>query len=225
MATTIQQIADEAWVTLGDTNGANGVRWKSAEIIAGVNEGSREVVVLRPDAYPLTQKVTPAADTRQTLAGCGITNGIRVLRVLRNWNLAGSTVGTAITRMNMSQLDNERPAWHSDSDAEAIHYDIDPTDPAAFYLWPKPAGKVEIVFSAVPAARTALSDNIVLGDEYRNALRYYLLFYTLTKRTQGSQTARSDAAGWYTLFQQSLGLSDKSAAQALAAVATKEASA
>ena len=225
MATTIQQIADEAWVTLGDTNGANGVRWKSDEIIAGVNEGQREIVVLRPGAKPSTQQLTPVANTRQTLAGCGVTNGIQVLRVLRNWNSAGSTVGRAITRMNMSQLDNERPAWHSDSDTEAIHYDLDPSDPQAFYLWPKPAGKVEVVFSSVPAALTSLSDNITLGDEYRNALRYYLLFYTLTKRVQGSQAARSDAAAWYSLFLQSLGLSNKAATDTLAQVAAKEASA
>ena len=208
MATTGQQIADEAWTTLSDTNGATGVRWKTAEVLAGINEGQRVTVLLRPEAYTVTAKLALGADTRQTLTGCGITNGIQVLRVLRNWSADSATVGRAITRAPTAQLDVERPDWHSDTDTAVAHYDLDASEPGAFYVWPKVTGgkRAEVIYSANPPELASLAANISLGDEYRAALRYYLLFYTLTKRVQGSQAARSDAAGWYGLFTQALGV-------------------
>lgn len=224
MTTTGQQIADEAWTTLGDTNGATGVRWKTAEVLAGINEGQRATVVLRPEAYTVAGKLALAADTRQTLVGCSVTNGIQVLRVLRNWSADSATVGPAITRTAVAQLDVERPAWHSDTDTAVAHYDIDPSEPGAFYVWPKVTGgrRAEVIYSAVPPELASLAANISLGDEYRAALRYYLLFYTLSKRVQGSQAARNDAAAWYTLFQQALGLKGQAITAAAQANAAKE---
>lgn len=206
MAVTGQQIADDARAIVSDSAGA---RWPTAEVLRGINRGQLEVVSLHPQANTKSTKAALTTDTRQTLAGMGITDGIQVLRLLRNWSADSATVGRAIQRISMAQLDAELPDWHATTPTTAVeHYDLDPMDPSAVYVYPPLAGgrRVEVIYSARPADLAALSDNIVLPDIYRNPITYYLQFHMLSKRIQGSAGVRGDAAGYYNLMLQSLGI-------------------
>jgi hypothetical protein len=209
---TVQKNADKAWLILQDTQGAGGVRWQASEMLGWHNDGQREIVMVLPSAYTKAAKVAPvASETRQTLAGMSITDGLQVIRPTRNFNAAGSTPGRAITKIAHAVLDQEKPAWHSETAAEAIHYTSDPADPKAFYLWPAitGGGKVELVYSAAPPDATAITDTIALDDIYSNALQYYMLFRALTKRTANSAPARQEAAAYYNLMLQVLGVKDR----------------
>ncbi len=209
MAVTGQQIADDAWALMSDTNGGTGVRWQTAEVLRGINRGQLEVVSLHPQANTKSAKAAMLADTRQTLAGMGLTDGIQVLRLLRNWSADGNTVGRAITRVSMAQLDAERPDWHAEEAASAVeHFDLDPLDPASVYVYPKPIAnlRAEVIYSAVPADLASLASNLSLPDIYRNPVTYFLLSHMLSKRVQGSANARAEAAGYYNQMVQSLGL-------------------
>lgn len=209
---TVQANANKAWLILQDTQGAGGVRWSAAEMLGWHNDGQREIVMVLPSAYTKATKATPvASETRQTLAGMSIADGLQIIRPTRNFNSAGSTPGRAITKIPHAVLDQEKPAWHSETATEAIHYTSDPADPKAIYLWPAitGGGKVEIVYSATAPDVAAIGDVIALDDIYSNALQYYMLFRALAKRTANSAPARQEAAAYYNLMLQVLGVKDR----------------
>lgn len=209
MAVTGQQIADDAWALMSDNVGATGVRWPTAEVLRGINRGQLEVVTLHPQACVKSVKAALTTDTRQTLAGMGITDGVQVLRLLRNWSADSATVGRAIQRVSMSQLDAELPDWHATTAATAVeHYDLDPMDPTAVYVYPPLAGgrRAEVIYAAVPVSLATLADNIGLPDIYRNPLTHYVLFHMLSKRVQGAADLTALATQHYNLMAQALGL-------------------
>jgi hypothetical protein len=206
---TGQQIIDRAWIILQDTNGATGVRWPATEQILWVNDGQREVVMNLPSAYVKTTIAALQAGTRQTLAGLGFTDGIQFMKMPRNYASDGTTPGRAVTIKPMLWLDEQRPNWHSDPAAPAIHCFFDPADPKTFYVWP-PAngtGRGEVVYAASPAELASLSNTIVLDDIYANALQYYVLFRSFSKNATYTKAPQL-AAQYYQLFLQALGIKD-----------------
>lgn len=208
---TGQMIADRAWIILQDTNGGNGVRWPSDEVLKWINDGQREVVINLPSAFVKTSIVTLTAGTRQSFAGLNISDGIQFLKYVRNFAQDGVTPGRAVTTKPMLWLDEQRPNWHSDAAAATIHCLFDPNDPKTFYIWPRADGtthKAEIVYSAAPPELANIGSTISLDDIYANALQYYVLFRSFSKNA--TYTKNPAAAGaYYQLFLQSLGIKDR----------------
>ena len=209
---TAQSIVDGAWITLQDTNGASGVRWPAAEGLRWLNDSQREVVINLPSAFVKTAIVTLAAGTRQSMAGVSpaLADAIQLQRVVRNFDAAGTAPGRAITVKPMAWLDEQRPTWHSDAAAPAIHCMFDPNDPKSFYVWPQASGttKAELVYAAVPPEMASLASVISLDDIYANAMQYYLLFRSFGKNATYTRSPQA-AAAYYQLFLQSLGIKDQ----------------
>lgn len=207
---TAQQIVDRAWIILQDTNGGSGVRWPATEQLLWFNDGQREVVINLPSAFVKTTIALGVTGTRQTLTGLGLTDAVQLQKVVRNYAANGTTVGRAITVKPMMWLDEQRPTWHADAAADAIHYFFDPNDPKTFYVWPQCEGtkRFEVVYSAVPAELTALASVSALDDIYANALQYYLLFRSFSKNATYTKSPQA-AAAYYQLFLQSLGIKDQ----------------
>lgn len=208
-ALTGQNIIDRAWIILQDTNGGSGVRWPSAEQLMWINDGQREVVINLPSAFVKTTIATPVAGTRQSLIGLGLTDGVQVQSVPRNFASNGTTVGRAITIKPRLWLDEQRPNWHADPAAEAIHYFFDADDPKTFYCWPPSDGsrRFEVVYTAIPSELGSLAATIILDDIYANALQYYVLFRSFAKNATYTKSPQN-AQAYYQLFLQSLGIKD-----------------
>lgn len=203
---TAQQLTDRAWDILND---ANGVRWKSAEVLRWINDGQRAVVLVLPSAFVKAEKPTTVAGTRQTLTGLGLNDGVQVQHIPRNFDPTGDTPGQAITVRSQAYLDDGHPDWHNDPPGPAIHYCVDPRDPKAFYLWPpSPAGvRIEVIYSAVPPELASMSTAIALDDIYANALQFYLLFRAFSKSATYTKSPMQAQTN-YQLFLQELGVKD-----------------
>lgn len=207
---TGQNIVDRAWIKAQDTNGGSGVRWPSTEALLWVNDGQREIVNQLPKAY--TKRATPVAvtGTRQDIAGLALADGITVVDVPRNYNAAGSTAGRAMTHRDRVIFDEQRPAWHSETATEAMHWMADERDPKAFYIYPAitGGGRLEVIYSAAPTDLGTLASVITLDDIYANALQWFVLFSFYSKDATYTKSPASAGTYW-NLFMSSLGIRDK----------------
>lgn len=169
-------------------------RWPDTELLRWLNDGQRETVNLNPFANPVTEAVRLVGGTKQDMSelagetdnsGTSIDRALHVIGVVRNMGTDGSTVGRAISRMEMATLDARRPDWHTDTaDSQVKHWVYDPLNPRVFYVTPPQpdtgTGYVELAYSASPDD-VDLGQAIVLNDIYRNALLDYVLYRAYSK--------------------------------------------
>ena len=205
MAFIGQDIVDRAWSILQD----QGARWNPTTCLRWVNDAQREVLIYLPSANPKTAIKTLTLGTRQTLTALGITDGIQFITMRRNLAADGNTPGPAVSVKPMQWIDESSPNWHSDPSAFAKHVFFDAADPKTFYCWPPSDGikKGEILYSALPAELTVLSQPISLDDIYANAMQYYVLSRSMSNVVNGAKMMPL-ASAYYTLFMQSLGVKD-----------------
>lgn len=204
----VSAIVNRATQLLQDTTN---IRWPESELVNWLNDGQREIVLLRPDASVTNGPVTLTANsTKQTLPA----GGIRLLDVMRNLGVDGLTPGNVVRIVSREVLDAQIPTWHSDTGQTAIkHYCHDPRDPKHFYVYPRPHAvtvvQVEVLYSSAPSdcALPSASPNAVisLDDVYGNALLDYILYRAYSKDAEyAANKVRAD--GHYAAFVTSLGL-------------------
>ena len=80
------------------------VRWPQAERLRYLNDGRREMAVIRPDIYATTDVVTLVAGTKQALPA----GRSRLFDVVRNIN-SDSSPGPAVRIVEREVLDSFRP--------------------------------------------------------------------------------------------------------------------
>lgn len=125
------------------------IRWQDAEHLGFLNDGQREVAMLRPDSTSRLAVMQMIAGTKQTIPS----DGIAILKVIRNMGAAGTTPGQAIRMIPMDTLDSNVPSWHSASSAATtLHYMTDQRMPHNFYVYPPATGStyVEILYGCAP---------------------------------------------------------------------------
>lgn len=196
MAITAQSIIQRVVITLQDTTS---IRWPANELVRYLNDGQREVAMLRPDATVTNATKTLIAGAKQGLP----TDGSKLLDITRN------TGGNkrAIRMTTRIILDSQLPNWQNATGVtEILHYTYDPRDPKVFYVYPPAAStgaSVELVYSAYPAniaepadgaLYTAITGEISLPDIYANPLADYVLYRAYTKDTEfAGNAARAQA--------------------------------
>lgn len=219
---TGQQIADRAWTKAQEATGSSATRWTPAEALWWINDGQREVVNQLPRANAARAVPALVAGTRQTLVALGLTTGIEVLDVVRNFAADGTTVGKAITRRERDYLDEMLPDWHSATGTAVEHWFFDERDPKAFYVYPAVTGSrcAEVIYSALPTDLGSLASTITLDDTYANALQFFVLFSFFSKDAKLPNSLQL-ATGYWGLFLQTLGVREKNALQAAASGAAK----
>lgn len=171
-------------------------RWLAENLLDWLNAGIRDAVTLKPSAYVRNESMPLVAGTKQSIPSGGIT----FMDVTRNMGADGATPGRVPRFIEKKIIDAENPNWHTDpASATVMHYTFDERDPKHFYVHPKQPsvnpGRVEVVFSAVPAAITD-SQALPLDDIYANALIDYLLYRSYAKDPVNA----SKAAGYYQSF-------------------------
>lgn len=204
MATiTGTNIIDRAAIVLQDTTG---VRWpQTDELLLWLNDGQREIVLRKPEAYAQNAVVSLAQGTKQSIPAAGI----QLLDVIRNMGTGGATPGRAITRIDREILDEQRPDWHSETvSATTKHYMFDTRDPKHFYVYPPQhatPGQVEMIYASSPDDLSALADTITLDDVYAGVLLDYILYRAYSKDADLSPSAPQRAVAHYNSFLASLG--------------------
>lgn len=185
---------------------ATNVRWPTDELLNWLNDGQREIVLLKPQASVKNESMSLAVgSTKQSIPAAGV----MLIDVSRNMGSGGSTPGDAIRVTSREVLDAQRPSWHSDANADGKikHYMFDPRDPKNFYIYPKaPASPwyVEVIYSAAPTDCSA-GGAIQIDDIYANALLDYVLYRAYSKDAEYAQNAQL-AVAHYQAFSNSLGV-------------------
>lgn len=175
-------VIEKAQIILQDTTG---VRWPSnTELLGWLNDGQREVMVYKPNAYVKNVALRLSTGTKQSLPA----DGVQLIDVVRNMGLDGTTPGRAIRIVMREILDAQVPNWHAaTASAEVKHYTFMLLDPKSFYVYPpQPAvgqGYAEVVYGATPND-AAFSGPITLDDIYQNALVDYILYRAYSKDTE-----------------------------------------
>lgn len=188
---TAKSIIDKAATQLIDI--AN-VRWTRAELLAWLNDGLRQIVLLQPNATNTVASVRLTAGTRQQLP----TDGWMLLDVIRNMGTSGSTPGRAIRVIAREVMDGFDPDWHSTTASTVVqNYIYSLEDQTAFYVYPPSPGTnyIEINYSRQPTDLVAETGVIPVFDIYQSALVDYILFRACSK--DGEYTAGLAMAQMY----------------------------
>lgn len=180
-------IIDSAASTLQD---AGNTRWSRAELLGYLNEGQRDLCVLKPDACTVNGLHQLIAGTKQALPA----GGVGFVRVARNMGTSGTSPGRVPRQLDLAVLDHQDPDWHTAS-ASAIVREVayDARDPKVFYVNPpQPAtgmGQVELVHYGTPTPLAAEASTIAIDDVYAGALVHYLLYRAYLKEGEYSDPA------------------------------------
>lgn len=185
-----------------------GVRWPGEEMLGWLNEGQREIVLLKPDTNVVNESVQLVAGTKQSIPDTGIV----LIGLVRNMGNDGNTPGNAIRTIERTILDEQIPDWHSgQSDASAAYLIFDPRDPKSFYVYPpqpEQPGYVEIVYSSSPGAVAAETNTITLDDIYSGSLLDYILFRAYSKDAEYAGNGER-AMSHYKKFVDTLSIKDQ----------------
>jgi hypothetical protein len=178
-----------------------GVRWTINELLGWLNDGQREIVLLRPGVNPHTASMQLAAGTLQALPS----DAVALIDVTRNLGVNGATPGPAIRRAAKEALDAQWPVWHSDQTTRfgfprgtVIHFTHDPASPRTFHVYPpQPAADrhhVEVVYSRCPVEAATTGSNIGLNDIFSGMLLDYILYRAYSKEMDHAGAAGRAAA-------------------------------
>ncbi len=195
------------------------VRWTDAEKLRYLNAGQRQAVIYRPEVYTLNttyrlvagtkQRIPDGTATYQTPAGVTLSEGIQLLKVVRNMGLTGLVDGAAITPVGMDFMDAYNPDWHSAVGSAVVKHSIyNDEDPLHFYVTPPQpvaTGYVDVIYSAVPAAVVAGAGPsygvaITIADVYRDILLDYIVFRCYAKDAALSPFNAARATEFFNLF-------------------------
>jgi hypothetical protein len=205
MSVTVNQILADAAIIFEDVGN---VFWEKPEGLTWVNAGQKEIVRLKPDANIVTSSIKMAAGTRQTLP----TGDICLVKINRNMGTDGNTPGKVVVLVNLKELDQQDPDWHTADSAAAVdYYAYDERDPLVFWVSPPSDGNgyIEGARSTTPDDVASVDDNINIADVYSSVLMDYVLFRGFSKNSE-SPVHRQRAMDHHTLFMQALGLQDQS---------------
>lgn len=203
MTTTAQSIIQEAQELLQDPAG---VRWPATELVEHLNDGQREIVILRPDLVTITAALPLVVGAKQSMPA----NFASLSEIPRN------TGGAALRMVGRSLLDAMEPSWYSKTGVTALkHACYESSEPRVFYVYPPAAAgaSVDLVYAAFPvdvvtpsgAAYTTVAGNINTPDQTKNALLHFVLFRAFSKDAEFGGNAVMSGAH-FQLFKAGLGL-------------------
>jgi hypothetical protein len=185
-------LIDRTSVILQDTTN---IRWPRSELLGWLNDGQREIVLHKPNAYIKNQVITLANGSKQTLPS----DGVALIDVPRN------QAGNAIRVVSREILDAQIPGWHASASSSVTkHYVYSPLDPKTFYVYPPSSGNnVDLVYAASPTD-IAEGATILVDDIYATALINYMLFRAYSKDAEYASN-KVQADSFYGQFQALLG--------------------
>jgi hypothetical protein len=211
MAITAQSVIKSVQEQLQDLAG---IRWSAPELVMALNDGQRQLVILRPELHAVQAEHVLVAGAKQAVpANCSM-----LMDIPRN------TTGHVIRKVERRLLDSMEPNWYSKAGALTIkHITVDKTEPDAFYVYPPAAvgAKVELLYAQdpvdVPApggpSYTSVTGNIGVDDSLNIALAHYCLYWAFSKDAEyGGNTTLSGMH--FKLYQGTAGMNVPASAPA-----------
>lgn len=203
MTTTAQSIVQEAQGLLQDPDG---IRWGAPELVRHLNDGQREILVLRPDLLTIGATLALAAGARQVLPA----NCHQLVDIPRN------TSGAALRQVERSLLDAVEPNWYSKTAVAVIkHFTHDAREPLVFWAYPPAAlgASVDLIYAAYPvdvgvptgATAATVTGDISTPDNTKSALLHFVLFRAFAKDAEFGGNAVMSGAH-FNLFKAALGI-------------------
>lgn len=207
MPTVIAQtIVDEVEKTLYDDNN---VRFSASELLGYLNDGQRNIQILRPDAYTKNSIVQLVQGTKQTIPA----DAIMLSKVRRNMGAAGTTAGEVPHKAEFEDIDNSNPNWHTATANGVVkNWFYDEIDKRTYYVsppQPSPGHYLEIICPSSPPD-VAIGAVISLSDEFKTPLQQYMLYRAYAKAGDHHDFAKSQT--YLNNYRQELGSSAQSAA-------------
>ena len=165
MTTTVASVISRAATLLQDTAMT---RWTQAMHVTNLNEGSIELVKIKPDAKTKTVTVALVAGAKQSNPD----DCIAIVELRQN------NGGTSILPCDRGALDAFSPNWMTAPVSATVKHYMDDPQPDTFYVYPaQPAspGSVVMTYAAMPVV-VVYGGNIDVRDIYAEALVNYLLY-------------------------------------------------
>ena len=185
---------------------ATETRWPITELLGWLNDGQREIVLLKPDANTSSGPESLVASIKQTLPA----GGILFIDILSN------TTGQVVKQIAREHLDAQLPNWRNAPASATIKYFMfDPRNPKEFHVYPKATtdASVELVYAVTPTDMVGISNTIALDDIYANVLVDYVLYRAFSKDADFAGNGQRAMAAYGT-FAQALGLKGSAAVAA-----------
>lgn len=179
-------------------SGATAANW-----LQFLNDAQRAVVIVRPDANPVTLAVQLAQGTRQNLPQ----GGLRLLDATRNMGSTGTAAGDAVRLSDRQTTDAANRSWHTANPSVKVRevlYD-ERKDPTKYWVTPPvpstPAVYLEIIFSKSPTDVTdADAGAITISDVYAPALQEWMLYRAYSLATQALNQQQRATFKYQTFF-------------------------
>lgn len=163
-----------------------GDTWTDAILLAYLNEGERNVVMLKPEAYPVRAALAMVAGTKQTVPA----GGIAILDLYDN--VSG---GRRVRQVNRSMLDDLARFWPTATqEATVQEWCADPRDPTRFDVIPPSTGtgSVNGLYGAVPTPIATVGTAINLLDIYELTLKHFVLSEAYAANTKRQDLLKTD---------------------------------
>lgn len=212
MAFTAKDVLTRVSTILQDSGA---VRWPLPEQLTWLNDATREIAIVKPNATAKTVVISLVSGTKQEIPETAAS----LIQVTRN--ITGtSTGGRVITPIVREVLDRQIPRWHETEflpfSANVKHVIDDPFDQRVFYVVPgnDGTGKIEAVVSSiatdipVPTNQFEIDDYtaaVDLQDIYRNVVVDYVLYRAFSK-DMALAGAVQRAQAHYMQFSNALGI-------------------
>ena len=155
------------------------VRWTEDELLAYLDEAHREIARVAPGSYVKTVVQDLVKGSKQALPA----DAFLLVSVVRNMTeLDEPCEPVRITTRAL--LDSFEPHWHMCPHRRlAENYVYDDRTPKVYYVYPPNdgSGHVEVMYNAIPEKLTAISDVLVLRNEFETPLMMYVLYRAFCK--------------------------------------------
>lgn len=171
MSLTAQNIMDRASTIIQDQTNT---RWPASELLNWLNDGRRDMSVVRPDLFSTTGNVSLVAGVRQSLPS----NAIRLLDIPRNVS------GAAVTVVQRGVLDQFDPNWpKSTASATVKHFMFDERAPTKFWVYPPAttSAQVEATYQQAVTDYSASTTLAAAEEFFGSALVDYLCYRAFSK--------------------------------------------
>lgn len=206
MPIPVQDIYDRVIDLLLDADRSQ-PRWPDAELVRWINDSRMAVITRRPQASAAIETMQLVAGSKQSIPA----DGTILLDVIRNMGATGTTPGRSIRRTDRQGIDDMAPYWHkSAATNEVSQFTFDDRMPKDFYVYPPSRGEshVELSYTKIPAAITAIGGNLEMSLEYMDAVVNYVAYRAKSKDSEYANAA--EAAAYYGAFTDALGVNANS---------------
>ncbi len=206
MSLTAQEILDAVARELNDSR-ANPIAertWKDDELLTFLNNGIRQIAVVRPDLAAKISTVQLVPGALQKLPD----DGMRLLTVTRNRGSSGTSDGKAISLAERQSLDSSAPYWTASRSMVVSNYVYDLRFGSMYYVYPGASDTtpvwIEIIYAAAP--RLALmSDVVSLTELCLMPLKHWVKFECLNPE-RFDNASPAEAKAYYDKFFNELGI-------------------